>query len=256
MKHADQTVALLVDGDNASAEQFEDVLHECARYGRIIIKRVYGNWCNTKMQRWQEIGNQFALKPVANFDYVKGKNATDINLVIDAMDLLHSKEVDAFCIYSDDSDFTILAKRLKESGKQVIGIGSDRASISFQNACDVFTKSSVLEEQNQQVQCVEHFPPQALGAPQNEPHIPVTKWTAPKELVTKIRKSYRKVEADCEQVGLHALGMMLRTHNPSFDHRNYGFSTLSKLLQELDAEFRLYKIDSKPSTLFVKDKRL
>ncbi len=131
-------IAVLIDADNTSLGCLEDVLMELSIRGRIIVKRAYGNWKKEELKNWPEEINKLAIRAVQQFDYVAGKNATDIALVIDALDLLYTDNYDAFALVSSDSDYTPLAIRLHESGAYVYGVGRSNTSKSFVNACDEF----------------------------------------------------------------------------------------------------------------------
>src|SRR5215510_5369676 len=138
-------VAVLIDCDNVSHTWARAVLGEAAKHGTLGIKRGYGDWASERLKNWRPELATYAVQPVQQFAYTTGKNSTDFALVIDAMDLLYSENVDVFCIVSSDSDFTRLAMRLRESGKAVYGIGARKTPIAFQNACDRFTYLEVLD---------------------------------------------------------------------------------------------------------------
>lgn len=137
-------VAVLIDCDNISSKMAKEVLAETAKHGTLSIKRGYGDWGSGNLKSWRAELGKHAIQPVQQIAHVSGKNATDTALIIDAMDLLYSDNVEAFCIVSSDSDFTRLAMRLRESGKRVYGIGSRKTPEVFTNACDRFTFTEVL----------------------------------------------------------------------------------------------------------------
>ena len=139
-----QRVAVLIDCDNISHQLCEAIFEEASAHGTLGIKRAYGDWTSPGLVGWRARLPGHALQPIQQFAYTAGKNATDSALIIDAMDLLYSGNVDVFCIVSSDSDFTRLAMRLRESGKTVYGIGAKKTPISFQHACDRFTYTEVL----------------------------------------------------------------------------------------------------------------
>ncbi|MCC7421405.1 MAG: NYN domain-containing protein [Planctomycetaceae bacterium] len=130
--------AVLIDADNARAPSIEEVLEHVGRHGTAVIRRAYGDWTSNRLSGWKSVLNANAILPVQQFAYTAGKNATDMALVIDAMDLLHAKQADGFCIVSSDSDFTRLATRLRESGMMVLGCGDEWAPKAFTAACDEF----------------------------------------------------------------------------------------------------------------------
>lgn len=133
-----RSVVVLIDADNAQLSSLDYVLEEAATYGRLSVKRAYGNWVKDNLAHWPEVLKKNAVKAVQQFDYVKGKNSSDIAMVIDAMDLLHSSSHDVYVLVSSDSDFAALGIRLKESGKLVIGMGKASTPDGFKKACDEF----------------------------------------------------------------------------------------------------------------------
>ena len=133
-----QRIAVVIDADNTQLSKIDDVLREISTHGRIVVKRAYGNWRKEELKNWEPEIKRLAIKAVQQFDYVAGKNATDIALVIDTIDLLHKNLYDAFVIVSSDSDYTPLAIRLHESGVYVIGVGEKKTPLSFKNSCDEF----------------------------------------------------------------------------------------------------------------------
>jgi hypothetical protein len=139
-----QKIAMLIDGDNAQATLLSQMLVEAARYGQVTVRRIYGDWTTTSMNSWKETLNFHAFQPIQQFRYTIGKNATDSAMIIDAMDVLHSSVVDAFCLVSSDSDYTRLATRIRETGIFVMGIGEKKTPKPFVNACDVFVYTENL----------------------------------------------------------------------------------------------------------------
>lgn len=133
-----RSVVVLIDADNAQLSSLDYVLEEAATYGRLSVKRAYGNWVKDNLSHWPEVLKKNAVKAVQQFDYVKGKNSSDIAMVIEAMDLLHSSSHDVYVLVSSDSDFAALGIRLKESGKLVIGMGKPSTPEAFKKACDEF----------------------------------------------------------------------------------------------------------------------
>lgn len=131
-------LAVLFDADNTSQEYVKAILDACARYGRVIIKRSYGDWTIPELRGWASAFREFAIKPIQQFRFTTGKNATDSAMIIDAMDILHSKDVDLFVLVSSDSDFTGLATRIREEGLKVIGVGRRLTPTAFIKACDKF----------------------------------------------------------------------------------------------------------------------
>lgn len=139
-----QSIAVLIDGDNAPVKSISTVISKISTFGRITTKRVYGNWKKSHLYPWEEVIKNLALKAQQQFDYVTGKNATDIAMVIDAMKLLNTGKYDAFAIISSDSDYTPLCIELRESGIFVIGVGRDNSSDAFKRSCDEFVSLNKL----------------------------------------------------------------------------------------------------------------
>jgi hypothetical protein len=135
----DNKIALLIDADNAQAELIINMLAEAGKHGKVTIRRIYGNWTDTQLSSWKEQINKHSIRPIQKFSLGKGKNSTDTAMIIDAMDILYSKNVNGFCIASSDSDYTGLAQRIREEGIFVMGIGqAGKTAEAFINACDLF----------------------------------------------------------------------------------------------------------------------
>lgn len=133
-----QKIAVVIDADNTQISKLEDVFHEISTRGRIVVKRAYGNWHKPTLKNWGELIKRLAIKAEQQFDYVSGKNATDMALVIDTIELLYTNLYDAFVIVSSDSDYTPLAIKLREAGVYVMGVGEQKTPVAFRNACDEF----------------------------------------------------------------------------------------------------------------------
>lgn len=135
-------IAVLIDGDNANYKYIEHTLNQIAEYGEIVIKRVYGDWSKPQLASWKPALNKYSIKPIQVFNNTKGKNSTDIALIIDAMDILYSNKVNALCVVSTDCDFTGIIQRFRENGCYTIGIGKEQACNSFKSSCDTFLLES------------------------------------------------------------------------------------------------------------------
>ena len=131
-------IALLIDADNSPASKIDVILAELAKVGVTNIRRAYGNWKKDGLKGWEAVLHEYAIRPVQQFDYSKGKNATDMGMVIEAMDLLYTDQPDAFGIVSSDADFTPLVMHLKAKGAQVFGFGAKKTPLPFVNACSRF----------------------------------------------------------------------------------------------------------------------
>src|SRR5690554_1041166 len=144
MENDSKKIAILVDGDNAQAKLLGNILEEVSKYGKVTIRRIYGDWTIPQMNSWKDLLNDLSFTPIQKFNYTTGKNSTDSSLIIDAMDILYGEKVDGFCIVSSDSDYTGLAKRIRESGIFVMGIGEKKTPNAFVQSCEIFTYTETL----------------------------------------------------------------------------------------------------------------
>jgi len=142
-----ESIAVLIDADNAQLSKLKATIDELSKFGRIVVKKAYGDWKNPCLKNWESVLTDLAVKPEQQFAYTKGKNATDIALVIDAMDLLATGRYDTFAIICSDSDYTPLVMRLRETGAYVFGVGADKTPSPFVNACDVFINTRIFIEE-------------------------------------------------------------------------------------------------------------
>lgn len=212
-----QYFALLIDADNVSAKYIKPILTELSRYGNITYKRIYGDWTSTQHSSWKDELLKNSITPIQQFSYTQGKNATDSAMIIDAMDILYTKDVDGFCIVSSDSDFTRLVSRLRESGKMVIGMGENKTPEPFRKACDKFTiLENLLSEQS---------PGSADSS-----HDSLKKEKIEDEIIKMILEN----QDDNRETGLGEVGSRLVSLHPDFDVRSYGYNMLSKFLEEFD----------------------
>lgn len=227
-----QQFAVLIDGDNAQASLLPQVLAEVSKFGQITIKRIYGDWTTTNMNSWKEYLQKYAIQPMQQFRYTTGKNATDSALIIDAMDILHSGDVDGFCIVSSDSDYTRLATRITEEGLFVIGVGEKKTPEAFTNACNQFIYSENL-------------------APPKEPRKRVKRRRKKEEKpdvadpLPLLLEGFELAAKEDEWVHLAALGSALRKLYPAFDARTYNHQKLQSLIEDFPETFQLKRDDSK-----------
>lgn len=145
----DINIALLIDSDNVSAKYIQSILSELSKYGKVTIRRMYGDWSKDRLRPWLNCSAQYSLEPIMQMNNTPGKNASDIGLIIDAMDLLYTNNVGGFCLATSDGDFNKLAKRLREAGKMVIGMGEKKTPESFRASCERFIFLDVIDSENE-----------------------------------------------------------------------------------------------------------
>lgn len=214
-------IAVLIDGDNAQAKLIKEILEEVAKYGKATIRRIYGDWTSPQMNRWKDMLNHHSFSPVQKFAYTTGKNSTDSSLIIEAMDILHSKNTDGFCIVSSDSDYTGLAKRIREEGLFVMGIGEKKTPNAFVQSCEIFT---FFENINHELLQENKIVKQKISK---------TQPAKPKLDETAIDKAFEISVNEDNQVLISKVGYNIRKIDPSFDTRTYGYKNLSQLFSHL-----------------------
>lgn len=225
-------IALLIDADNASPAGLDNTLTVLAELGTVNIKRAYGNWSKTALKGWVALMQRYAIEPQQQFDITKGKNATDMRMTIDAMDLLYSGRVDGFGIMSSDGDFMPVVMRLRQNGLPVYGFGSARAPQGFQQSCTRFIDLQAMSEA------------QAEDADSGEP----ARHEVDQAVVDLLADAWKASKRDdggfasLSEVGQRA------SSRSSFDARNYGFSRLSDLLQSLPQ----FKTERREGGFFIK----
>lgn len=233
-------IAILVDGDNAQAKLLKETIEEVSKYGKATIRRIYGDWTSQAMNSWKDLINRHSVNPIQKFSYTTGKNSTDGALIIDAMDILHSKNVEGFCIVSSDSDYTGLAKRIREEGLFVMGIGEKKTPESFVQSCDIFTYTENLAPK-----VVEQV--KAAETKKVNPKTSTLKTEKTAKNVAPKRKSILSAKDEDtisrafdismdenETAYISTVGANIRKIDPSFDTRTYSYKSLSKLFENLD----------------------
>ena len=218
-------LALLVDGDNAQPKILDLILEEASKYGKVTIRRIYGDWTTPQMNKWKNILNDIAFNPIQKFSYTSGKNSTDRALIIDAMDILHAGQVDGFCIVSSDSDYTGLAKRIREEGVFVMGIGEKKTPNAFVRSCEIFTYVENLE-----VTEIPEEPEVIVGKPMKKI---IDKGKKPALDSKLLNKAFDMSSNESDEVNVSTIGSNLRKLDPSFDPRTYGYKSLTHLLKNV-----------------------
>ncbi len=232
-------IALLIDCDNVSHNAIEGVLEELAKYGMVNIRHAHGDWNNPLLSSWVNKLHPNAIRPMQQFAYTKGKNATDSAMIIDAMDLLYSNHVDAFALMTSDSDFTPLVLRILENGLPVYGFGEQKTPQPFVNACSpfIYTENLLPEEEDNE-----------------KPHGPVkkTKNQLRKDttLVKLLRTAVEQTSDDDGWAHMGHIGSYV-SHNSSFSAINYGYKKLSELIKVSE----LFEMKKNGSAIYIKDIR-
>jgi uncharacterized protein (TIGR00288 family) len=226
-------LAVLIDADNTQASIIDGLLAEVAKYGVASVKRIYGDWTSTNLRSWKDKLLEYAIQPVQQFSYTTGKNSTDSAMIIDAMDLLYTENLDGFCIVSSDSDFTRIAMRLREDGKLVLGFGQRKTPKPFVAACDKFIYTEILRESEDE---------RESAGGRERPKI-----AADIKLDRKAANLLRAaVEDAADEFGyayLGSVGTYIMNRQPEFDPRNYGFRKLGELIKASG----LFDIDERAS---------
>lgn len=210
--------AVLIDADNIPAKHAAAILKEITSFGEPALRRVYGDWSSASLQNWTQQARALGLVAHQETANTAGKNASDIGLVIDAMDILHTGRFDGFVIVSSDSDFTALANRIREQGLTVIGIGESKAPLSLRNVCNRF----VLIEN-----IVAPTPQSTTNSTEQQSKRSL------KEVVPMLDAAMDKIDPDSEWYALGALGQKIAAAHSDFDTRTYGHAKLSTLVQSL-----------------------
>ena len=261
-------IALLIDADNSPAAKIDVILAELAKLGVANIRRAYGNWKKDGLKGWESVLHEYAIRPVQQFDYSKGKNATDMGMVIEAMDLLYTDQPDAFGIVSSDADFTPLVMHLKAKGAQVFGFGAKKTPLPFVNACSRFLyletlggaepaarpamaetgkatkrrRSSAGNGGNGDEAAADASAPARLDTAQLKQDA---------RLVTLLRNAVESAAGEDGWSALGAVGQQIG-NQASFDPRNYGYR---KLLDLIEAT-QLFELDRRGTQFVLRDKRL
>ena len=230
----DKRYAVLIDSDNISSKYISNILDEMTKYGVITYKRIYGDWTSPQAGKWKKELMENSITPIQQFRNTVGKNATDSTLIIDAMDILYTKNVDGFCIVSSDGDFTRLASRLRESGMEVIGMGENKTPRSFRAACSVFTDLELLQDQeDEEITAINN------KQRPNRSHNIIRISKIENAIIEIIQENDNKGK----QTDLGEIGSRLQKKYSDFDVRNYGYSSLSTFINEMDG-FKTYKVNN------------
>lgn len=220
MAREQKLLAVLIDADNIPAKYAEGILREITTYGEPALRRVYGDWSSPALGAWKKVVVDLGMVANQETANTKGKNASDIGLVIDAMDILHTGRFDGFVLVSSDSDFTALANRLREDGVEVIGIGESKAPVSLRNVCNRFIliENIVTAEPE-----TPNAKPQKTDAPKDDRQ-------PPSKAIPLVTNAMDSIDPEGEWFSLGQLGQYITRAHPDFDPRTYGSAKLSELL--------------------------
>lgn len=236
-------VALLIDADNSPASKIDLILNELSTFGETNIRRAYGNWKKQELKGWENVLHEHAIRPMQQFDYTKGKNASDMAMVIDALELLYTDQPDAFGIVSSDADFTPLVMHLRAKGAAVYGFGAQKTPEPFVNACSRFLFLDKLRADGPEEEETE-----AARAPLR---VSTAQLKQDTRLVSLLRNAVQAAAGDDGWARVGVVGQQIG-NQASFDPRNYGYASLTKLL----AATQLFELANEgTSSVAVRDKR-
>lgn len=224
----DKKIAVLIDADNVSEKYIKYIIDEISNHGIPTYKRIYGDWTKPQLAPWKNVLLSYSISPIQQYNYTTGKNSTDAALIIDAMDILYSNNVDGFCIVSSDSDFTKLASRLREAGMFVIGMGEKKTPKPFISACEMFKYLEVLASmasEPAETKSIKEVPKQ------EEQKVGMTNIN---RLIETIKTIITEISDEDGWAFLGKLGNTLNKRYPDFDTRNYGYTKLTPFLSSLN----------------------
>jgi len=233
-------IALFIDSDNISHRALEGIINELSKYGVVNIRQAYGNWTKDNLKNWEEKLLEFAIKPIQQFDYSKHKNATDILMTIDAIDMLHTKKIDAFAFATSDSDFTPVVMRVQQEGIKVFGFGEKKTPQAFMAACSQFIFTEKLMDSSSRT------PDESIQKRKTTKDLKTDKW-----LLNLLKNAQNQTMDEYGWSNLADMGTYI-SNNSSFSPVNYGFKKLSNLLRSMDI-FDIY-MDEKSKQMSVRDK--
>lgn len=247
-----QSLAIIIDADNSQPSIIEGLMEEIAKYGVASVKRIYGDWTDTRLKGWKAHLLSHGIQPMQQFGYTVGKNSTDSAMIIDAMDMLYTEKFDGFCIVSSDSDFTRLALRIREAGLSVYGFGEKKTPKAFLAACDKFIYTENLRKEKQS-KPVRKRPVKNGVAKDDTSKDDVTHDEALKEILKNV------VEDTADHSGwsyLVHISQTIANRYPDFDPRNYGYSKMMDLIRAVDLfEFKKNDPFSHDKAVFIRCKR-
>ena len=246
-----KNIAMLIDADNTQLSKLESVIQEISTNGRIVVKRAYGNWRKGSLKNWENELKRLAIKAEQQFDYVAGKNATDMALVIDTLDLLHSGIYDAFVIVASDSDYTPLAIKLRESGVFVMGVGEKKTPEPFRNACDEFVYLENLSKDTDTQTAAVQKPAETAERNAQESAEERRKAKELKEIHKLLRIAWDKYQDDDGYVNVSSAGQYIKRAKPDFDVRTYGYVKLPELIEAFPKRYLMKRYPGKGTVTII-----
>ena len=229
-----ERIALLIDADNTQIGKLEAVMNEISTRGRIVVRRAYGNWRKDSLRKWEGELKRLAIRAVQQFDYTKGKNATDMALVIDTMDLLMKGSYDSFVIVASDSDYTPLAIRLQESGAMVFGVGEKKTPEAFRNACDEF-----IYIENLDVESEEEAPESNSSSANGDKDSRKARLDGLSQIHFMLKQGAERFGDDEGWSETSVVTQWIKRAKPDFDTRNYGYRKMIELLQDFPKKYEV-----------------
>lgn len=236
----DKRIALLIDTENTSHKYIDSILKEINEYGTVTYKRMYGNFTDDSLKKWNDIAVKHAIVQIHQPRYSEAKNSSDIMLVIDAMDILYAGKVEGFCIVSSDSDFTRLVNRLRESGMEVIGMGKGDASKALKAACTTFKNLEILDDENA------GYNQDSIS--EEDSKSKKAEITSLDEITNYIEDIISKKENDGKDTGLGEIGSQLIKAYSDFDVRNYGYKSLATFVEDMNK----FEVIKNGSSIYIK----
>lgn len=245
-------IVVVIDSDNTQLTKISDVFQEISTRGRIVVKRAYGNWRKESLKKWEAECKRLAIRAVQQFDYVSGKNASDMALLIDTIELLYRNIYDTFVIVSSDSDYTPLAIKLRESGVYVIGVGEKKTPVSFKNACDEFlllenlsfASDTVSEETGTDSE-------KAVEAEESADSVKAGNMDDINEVHDLLKKAHDRYQKGDGFANVAAVGSFLMRTKSDFDCRTYGYTKLPALLEAFPDKYELKRYKGKGTVTIV-----
>jgi uncharacterized LabA/DUF88 family protein len=288
MNKSASNIALLIDADNTSFKLIGEIISEAGKYGKVTIRRAYGDFSTDHLKNWKDELNRYAIRPMQKFSYTTGKNSTDSAMIIDAMDIMHDELVNGFCIASSDSDYTGLALRIREEGIFVIGVGKSTTPEAFQKACEMFVftenlfpqkteevktsapkkakttrtktaKTAKPERERETERETERGAPVITTVKQEtekttEEKRPVVSRIDKKPLdLSLIDRAVKMALEDEDLAYMGKIGEKLRTLDPTFDSRSFGFASIATLFKSMPERFELH-YKNNGTSLYIKPK--